>query len=165
LIKDYLAMAIIAAMLLSAGASSATPKSPQEGNESQEQEKRVRMKDLPPAVQKTVREQSKGAKILGLAQEIENGKTNYEVELKVDGHHKDVLIDPAGAVVVIEEEVTLESLPPLVKATILQHVGKGKIGMIESITEGGAVVAYEAHIRKAKKTTEIKVSPSGEVIP
>lgn len=130
----------------------------------QDQEKRVKMKDLPEAVQKTVREQSKGAIIRGLAEETENGKTNYEVELKVNGHNKDVLIDPTGAVVVVEEEVTLESLPALVKTAIEQNAVNGKIKMVESITEGGVIVAYEAHIKKAGKSIEIKVSPDGQLI-
>ena len=60
----------------------------------------------------------------------ENGETNDEVELKVNGHNKDVLIDPNGVVVEIEEQVTLASLPPAVKPTIVQSAGTGKIGMI-----------------------------------
>ena len=70
----------------------------------QDSEKRVKMKDLPEAVQKTVREQSKGATIHGFARETEDGKTSYEVEMKVNGHNKDVLIDPSGAVLAVEEQ-------------------------------------------------------------
>lgn len=164
--KHYIILVAITATILTAGASltSATPKIRQESKESQDQEKRVKMKDLPPAVQKTVREQSKGATIRGLAQETEDGKTNYEVELKVNGHNKDVLIDPSGEVVSIEEQVTLASLPAAVRTAIEQNAGTGKIGMIESITEGGAIVAYEAHVRKAGKSMEIKVNPDGQLI-
>ena len=122
------------------------------------------MKDLPAAVQRTVREQSKGATIRGLSQETEKGKTNYEVELRVNGHNRDVLIDPSGAVVEIEEQVTLASLPPAAKKTIERNAGGGRIGMVESITRGDAVVAYEAHVRKAGKSLEIMVSPDGQLI-
>jgi hypothetical protein len=48
-------------------------------------EKPVKMKDLPSAVQTTVQEQSKGATVRGLSKETDNGKTYYEVELKVTG--------------------------------------------------------------------------------
>ena len=44
----------------------------------QDSEKRVKMKDLPEAVRKTVEEQSRGAKLRGLAKETEDGKTYYE---------------------------------------------------------------------------------------
>src|SRR5437588_3689102 len=92
-----------------------------ERGEEREQERRVRMKDLPAAVQQTVREQSKGATIRGLSRETENGKTNYEVELRVNGHNKDVLIDPGGAVVEVEEQVTLASLPAAVRTANEQN--------------------------------------------
>jgi uncharacterized membrane protein YkoI len=135
-----------------------------ERKEERDMEKRVRMENLPAPVQQTVREQSKGATVRGLSQETEGGKTNYEVELKVNGHNKDVLIDPTGAVVEIEEQVSLTSLPQAVRVSIEQKAGTGKIIEVESITKGGAVAAYEAHVRKAGKKSEIKVGPDGQLI-
>jgi hypothetical protein len=133
--------------------------------EVQDQEKKVKMRDLPAAVQKTVREQSQGAVIRGLAQETENGETNYEVELKINGHNKDVLISPNGEVVEVEEQVALESLPAAVKTAIVKAAGTGRIVLIESITKGNAVIAYEAHVRKGGKSHEIKVGPEGQLLP
>ena len=124
-------------------------------------EKRVKMESLPPAVQKTVQEQAKGATIRGLSIEIEDGKTFYEAELKVNGHNKDVLIDPAGSVVEVEEEVALDSLPPAVKDAIQKRAAKGQIVLVESVSKNDAVVAYEAKIKTAGKTSEVKVNPDG----
>jgi uncharacterized membrane protein YkoI len=122
------------------------------------------MKDLPKAVQKTVQEQSKGATISGLSKEVEHGKTYYEVELKVNGLGKDVLIDPTGAIVEVEEQVTMASLPPAVKTAIEAKAGKGKIVRVESVTKGNSLVAYEAHVNTAGKKSEIKVGPEGKPI-
>jgi uncharacterized membrane protein YkoI len=130
----------------------------------QNSEKPVKMKDLPEAVRKTVQELSKGATLRGLAKEVEDGKTFYEAELKVKGHNKDVLIDPSGAVIEIEEQVALASLPAEVKATILKTASKGKITAIESITRNNALEAYEAHVTRAGKRFEIKVGPDGNLI-
>ena len=130
----------------------------------QDSERPVKMKELPEAVRKTVQEQSKGAILRGLAKETKDGNTYYEAELKVRGHRKDVLMDPSGAVVEIEEEVALASLPAEVQATIKKGAGKGKIFLVESITRNNAVEAYEAHVRTAGKQTEIKVAPNGQVI-
>jgi hypothetical protein len=130
----------------------------------QDSEKPVKMKNLPKAVQKTVQEQSQGATIRGLSKEVKGGKSSYEVELKVNGHNKDVLIDSEGAVVEIEEEVALTSLPPAAKAEIEKQAGSGKIGMVESITKNGAIVAYEAHVKTGKKRSEVKVGPDGQLI-
>src|SRR5581483_11000069 len=73
------------------------------------QEKKIKKSDLPAAVQKTADEQSKGATVKGYNSEVEDGKTIYEVELTVNGHSRDVSISPAGEVVELEEEVTLDS--------------------------------------------------------
>lgn len=127
-------------------------------------EKKVKMKDLPKAVQKTVNEQSKGATVSGLSKEVEHGKTYYEVALKVNGHGKDILIDPAGAIVEVEEEVTFASLPPAVKTAIEAKAGKGRIVKVESITKNNALVAYEAQVNTAGKKSEIKVGLDGKSI-
>ena len=43
-------------------------------------EKKIRMQDLPPAVQKAIPVETQGADIKGYNQETEHGKTFYEVE-------------------------------------------------------------------------------------
>jgi hypothetical protein len=131
----------------------------------EEAETRVKMKGLPPAVQKTVLEQSKGATIRGFSKEMEGGKTFYEVELKVGGHTKDVLIDPAGAIVTIEEEVPLASLPAAARATLEKQARKRRIRLVESITQNDSIVAYEAHVKKGWRELEIKVKPDGTLLP
>ena len=130
----------------------------------EESEKRVKMKDLPKAVQATVREQIKGAKLIGLAKEVEDGKTFYEAELKVNGHNKDVLMDTEGAIVEVEEQVTLASLPSQVKEGIEKNAAGGKIVNVESITKNNTLVGYEAHVKKAGKMIEIKVDPQGNLM-
>jgi uncharacterized membrane protein YkoI len=130
----------------------------------QASEKKVKMKDLPKAVQKTVQEQSKGATVSGLSKEVEHGKTYYEVELKVNGHGRDMLIDPTGAIVEVEEEVTMASLPPAVKTAIEAKAGKGKIVKVESITKNNALVAYEAQVNTAGMKSEFQVGPEGKSI-
>jgi|SRR5689334_18743750 len=130
----------------------------------QESEQRVKMKDLPQAVQQTARQQSRGASIKGFSKEVEHGQTFYEVEMKVHGHGKDVLIDPNGVVVEIEEEVPLASLAPDVRVTIEQNADKGKVRKVESITRNKVIVAYEAVVQKAGKKSEIKVAPDGKLM-
>ena len=48
-------------------------------------ESRITMDRLPPAVQTAVKEQAKGAEILGFATERERGQVVYEAETKRDG--------------------------------------------------------------------------------
>jgi uncharacterized membrane protein YkoI len=146
----------LTACLLLAGSSLA---------QEQETERPARMKDLPQAVQATVREQSRGAVLLGLSVETENGQTFYEASLRVRGRVRDMLIDANGNVVEVEEQVTLASLTPAARAEILRQAGKGKILLIESITKNNAIVAYEAEVKTAGKILEIKVDPYGKTLP
>ena len=130
----------------------------------QDSETKVKMKDLPPAVQAAVKQQSEGATLRGLAKEVEKGKTFYEAELKVNGHNKDVLMDPDGKVVSIEEEVPLASVPAAVKAEIEKQAGKRKILFVESVTKDGAIAYYEAHVKSGVKSKEIKVGTDGKLM-
>jgi hypothetical protein len=125
------------------------------------QEKKINRSDLPAAVEKTVAAQSQGATVRGFSQEKENGQTFYEVELMISGHSKDVSIDANGAVVEIEEQVEMGSLPAPVKDGLQAKAGKGKLLKVESITKHDKLVAYEAQVMTEGKTSELQVGPDG----
>jgi hypothetical protein len=128
----------------------------------QAQEKKITRKQLPPAVEKTVARESRGATIKGFATEIDKGRRLYEMELTVDGHNKDILIDKRGNIVETEEEVAMESLPAAVQEALTKAAGSGTIEMVESLTKNDRLVAYEAHVRTGKRRSEIQVGPNGE---
>jgi hypothetical protein len=128
----------------------------------QDQEEKVKRSDLPPAVEKAVVEQSKGATIRGFSQEHENGKTIYEAELMVNGHSKDVSIDADGVVVEVEEQVGAESLSPAVRDGLQAKAGNGKLVMVEALTKKGKLVAYEAKVLTNGKKSEVQVGPEGK---
>jgi hypothetical protein len=126
------------------------------------QEKKIERKDLPPAVEQTAAAQSEGATIKGFSQEKENGQTFYEAEMMVNGHSKDVLIDTSGAVVEVEEQVPLDSLPLPVQDGLKAKAGSGKIVKVESLTKHDKLVAYEAVVETGGKKKEIQVGPDGQ---
>src|SRR2546428_4252304 len=112
----------------------------------QDHERKITRKDLPAAVAKTVDARSHGATIRGYSEEQENGQTFYEVELRVHGHTRDVLIDSNGAVVQVEEQVALASLPAAVRDGLKAGAGSGKSGVGEAVTQGGPIAAYQATV-------------------
>jgi hypothetical protein len=142
---------LTASALLTAGAASA-----------QEQEKRIKRSDLPPAVEKTVAVQSQGATVKGFSVEKEGGKTLYEAEMTVNGHSKDVLIAADGSIAEVEEQVALDSLSPAVKAGLQAKAGQGKILKVETITKKDKLVAYEAKVDTNGKKSEVQVGPDGK---
>ena len=126
------------------------------------QEKKIKRSDLPPAVEKTVVAQSAGATVKGFSKEVEKGQTYYEAEMIVNGHTKDILIDPSGAIVEVEEQVAPDQLPAEVKSGLKAKAGEGKIVKVESITKQEKLVAYEAQVTKGGKKSEVQVGPDGK---
>jgi uncharacterized membrane protein YkoI len=128
----------------------------------QEQEKKIKRSDLPPAVEKAVAEQSQGTNIRGFSQEKENGQTFYETELTVNGHSKDILMDAQGSVVEVEEQVPVESLSPAVRNGLQAKAGSGKLVKVETLTKKGKLVAYEAKVATNGKKSEVQVGSDGK---
>ena len=126
------------------------------------QEKKIKRSDLPPAVEKTVAAQSAGATIRGFSTEKEKGQTLYEVEMTVNGHSKDISMTADGSIVEIEEQVSLDSLSPEVKAGLQAKAGAGKILKVESLTKKEKLVAYEAQVETNGKKSEVQVGPDGK---
>jgi len=126
-------------------------------------EKKLTLKDLPTAVQKTVQDQTKGAEIKGLSKETANGQTLYEVESVVKGKTRDFIVDAKGAVVEVEEEVAIAGIPAAARAAIEKKVAGGKITRVETLTKAG-VTTYEAAYTKGGKTLEVSVKADGSEV-
>jgi hypothetical protein len=123
--------------------------------------KSLALKDLPAAVQKTVQEQAKGAEIKNISKETEKGVTQYEVETIVNGKHRDFNVDTKGALLEVEEETSIDSIPAPAKAAILKKVGDGKLGMVETMTKGSTTLYEAAYTTKSGKKLEVLVKPDG----
>jgi uncharacterized membrane protein YkoI len=123
-------------------------------------EKPMKLRDLPPAVQKAMQEETKGAVVKGYAKETEDGKVFYEVETMRNGRARDVTFEPNGTLASIEEETTLDSIPAAAKAAIEKGAAGGRIGLVEKVTEGGEVT-YEAQVTRGAKKSEVVVKPDG----
>lgn len=125
-------------------------------------ERHIHRSQLPPAVEKTVQEQSQGATIKGFSVDTENGQKVYEAEMVVNGHTKDIEIAEDGTLNEIEEEVSMDSLPTVTQDALHARAGAAKIVKVESLTKKGRLVAYEAATLKGSKKGEIQVGPNGE---
>ncbi len=122
---------------------------------------RVKLEDLPSAVQNTVKEQTKAGTLAGLAKEVEKGKTMYEVETKVNGKTRDLMLNETGEIMSIEEEVDLDSIPAPAKAAIQKRAAGGSVEKVEKLTEGSKV-SYEAALKsKTGKKLEAAVNADG----
>ena len=131
------------------------------GTEASAAETRITRDQLPEAVRKTADEQSQGTTVRRYTTETENGQMEYEIEMTVNGHSKDVSIAPDGRVLEVEEEVSLNVLSPQVRKGLETRAAGAKIGKVESLSKNGKIVAYEAQLVKAGKHSETQVGPDG----
>lgn len=124
-------------------------------------ETKVNIKDLPPAVQIAVRNQTKGATILGASKEREHGRMTYEVETKQNGKSRDLAFAENGSLFEIEQEVDLNSIPVRAKEAILSRAAGGTIMKVESVTQSSST-SYEATVKtKGGKYREVAVNADG----
>jgi hypothetical protein len=123
--------------------------------------KSLAVKDLPPAVQKTVQEQTRNAEIRNISKETENGVTQYEVETMVNGKHRDFNMDTKGGLLVVEEETAIDSIPAAAKAAIQKKVGTGKLGIVETVTKGADTMYEAGYTGKDGKRHAVLVKPDG----
>ena len=122
----------------------------------------TKLSDLPAPVQVTVKAETTNATLVGISKETEKGKTIFEVETKVGGKTRDLLVDATGTVIEVEEEIDPAAVPSAVKATIDKQSAGGTVQRLERLTRGAAV-SYEVVLKKAGKTTEITVNPDGTI--
>ena len=160
-----MAVALVAVVSV-AGAAAQSPAAPKkagapahtEGPEAAA-DKKVSTKNLPPAVKATVEAESKGATVKDISSEKENGKTVYELETLVNGRTRDLMIDAAGKVYLVEEQLDIDKAPAAVRAAL---EAKGKIVVLESVTENGKV-RYEGQVQtKAGKKVAVEVDADGK---
>lgn len=121
-------------------------------------DQKTSLSKLPPAVRATVEAESKGRTIKGISSEKENGKTVYELETVAGGRTRDLMIDAAGKVYVVEEQLDVDRAPAPVRAAM---EAKGKIVVLESVMKGGNTTYEGQVVTKAGKKTSIEVDANG----
>jgi hypothetical protein len=163
---------LVAICCLFAGSLCAQQKTAQktvekaEKGETEEQAEKLALKDLPKAVQATVQKETQGAEIVGITRESEDGKTIYEIETKIKGHTRDMLIDAKGVLTEVEEEINLASLPAAVQAEINKSIGKAKLVKLEAVFNGSKVqTGFSALVELAGQQSEVEMGLDGTKLP
>ena len=76
------------------------------------------------------------------------------------GHARDLLFDTEGRLVAVEEAVTLDAVPPAVRAALS---AQGKVIKVETVTRGSDV-SYEAVIQRDGKKLDVVVDGAGKAV-
>jgi hypothetical protein len=124
-------------------------------------EKSLKLEDLPPAAQSTVRGELKGGEIRSIGKETEHGVAQYEVETMRNGKHRDFNVGRDGKLLVVEEETQLDSIPAAAKAAILKRIADGKLGRVELFMRSGETLYEAGYMSKTGKRHEVLVKADG----
>ena len=127
-------------------------------------EKALKKSEVPAEVLKTVSAKYPKAAMTSFSQEIEDGKTEFEVKLKNDGHVVEVSCSRDGTIVSEEEQITLKDVPEVVQKGLgASAFGKAKVRSIEKVTEAAEPNAplYEFVILEGGKKHEVVFSAAG----
>ncbi|MEP6915333.1 MAG: PepSY domain-containing protein [Acidobacteriota bacterium] len=161
-----IAMVTLVAVPYAAAQTSAAKEAGQRGKKEAAEKKDageagVQVKDLPPAVKATVAAETKSATLKGLSKEKKQGKTVYELETLVNGRTRDLMIDSAGKVYVIEEQLDADHAPAPVRAAL---EARGTIVGLESVAENGTTT-YEGQVKtKSGKKVTVELDANGKPI-
>jgi uncharacterized membrane protein YkoI len=119
---------------------------------------KVLLSETPAAVQKTIRGEVGGGKLLEIEKNTEEGKLVYDAKMDKDGRTRSFTVSADGDL--LNSEVFLDETPAAVKQTILSQLRGGQLVDIYRTTDEGDVV-YEVEITKGGKSRSLTVDANG----
>lgn len=118
---------------------------------------------LPAPVVAAFRTSYPNATIKNVAKETENGRTVWEVESVDNNLTRDIVYNPDGTIVDMEEEVAIASLPAAVTDAVKAKHSKATITKAEKTT-AGQKTWFELTLKGAA-VTSIEMTPEGKLMP
>jgi hypothetical protein len=133
-------------------------------------EEKVALDKVPQAVMETVKKRFPKGELIEAAKDTADGKTEYEVTVKLKGQKIDITLTPEGKLLGLEKEIALKDLPKVVAATLTQKHPKATYKIIEEVfkvRDGKEVLEYyEVLLVTAdQKEAEVLILPDGKIKP
>jgi hypothetical protein len=109
------------------------------------------------------------ADVLSASKEVDNGKTIYEVNLKVKGVNISANVLAEGVITLIEKEIPAKDVPSAVTKAVEAKYPKATWKRAEEVTKiedkKEKLAFYEVLLDTAdKKTFELEVDPAGKIL-
>ncbi|HEX7937970.1 MAG TPA: PepSY-like domain-containing protein [Gemmatimonadaceae bacterium] len=133
------------------------------------QEVSIKPAQLPAEIRAAVAKRFPNAPMTTASREVEDGKTSYEVTVKVDGKKVDVTASTAGELTLIEREMAKKDLPAAVAALIDAKYPKARYHTVEDVSTvssaGESLSYYEVLLTdSSKQKWELQVALDGSRI-
>lgn len=126
------------------------------------QEQTFKRKDVPPAVLKAFEQAYPKAKMKGFSKEENEGKMVYEIESVEGKFRRDILYNPDGTVVSVEESLSFAELPQAVRDAIAKEYPKAKATRCEKIIKG-STTQFEVVLKSGKEKYEVIFESDGKI--
>jgi hypothetical protein len=117
---------------------------------------------LPPVVLSAFRHAYPTAVIAHVQKEREHGRTVWEVESLDAGLGRDILYDPSGSVIELEEQILVAQLPAPVAAAVARTYPTASITKAEKVMREQTIV-YELSVKGPAGRT-VQVTPDGALV-
>jgi hypothetical protein len=124
-------------------------------------DEKVSRKDVPSAVIAAFERAYPHATVKGYGSEKEGDKLFYEIESVEGKMTRDVLYNPDGTVVEVEESLAEGELPQAVTQSVKREYPKAVITKAERTTRG-TVVTYDIRAKQEGKTFSITLDSNGQ---
>jgi hypothetical protein len=133
-----------------------------------QEKKEVELSDCPEAVQKTFRLEARGAKVVEVVRETEDGKTTFWGGAEIGGKMYAIGVDPGGTLTemgleVGDDQVAFDTCPAPVRKTFQEETRGAKIGLVAKGVRYGTTT-YEASSLVGGKIYDIAVAEDGTLI-
>ena len=133
------------------------------------QEVSIKVAQLPAEIRAAVAKRFPDAPMVEAAKETEDGKTFYEVTIRLNGKKVDVTATPGAQLTLIEREISKKDLPARVIALIDALYPKAKYNIVEDVStvspSGETLSYYEVLLTDARKVQwEVQVALDGSKI-
>lgn len=134
---------------------------------SEEYERKVTEKEVPPPVLQAFAKAYPNAEVRGYAEEQEGSKKIYEIAFTHEGKSIDVAYASNGELVEVEETIEAANLPQAVHDAIIHKYKAAEIKVAEKVTKGERM-AYEVKVDVKEngilKRYELVFDPEGKLL-
>lgn len=133
------------------------------------QEEEIPVAKLPPAIVSAVNARFPNTKISSAVRETEDGKTFFEVTIRLNGKNVDVTAMQTGELTLIEREISRKDLPAAVQRLLDTRYPRAKWNLVEDVSTvsalGETLSFYEVLLTDARKEQwEVQVAPDGSKV-
>jgi hypothetical protein len=129
------------------------------------EEEKLPLDKLPATVVKAIKAKYPKAEMVSAEAGDEDGKKQFEVEIKNGGHDLEVTLSPEGKILAVERVIEAKDLPKAVEDALEAKYPKAKIEKAEEVSKDDKVSSYEITVVTAdKKKVEAEFDVKGKFI-